>query len=161
MSIIEFVTQMCQHAGITSETLVVEQRDEEDQIVIQITLDQEESGLLIGNRGETLDAMQRLTRLVFQKESEKRLIVNVNEYRQQRQEKVEDIATQSARKVLESGRPYYLENLNSQERFLVHSTISENPEFTNLTTESEGEGRNRRLVIFMKEDVVDEPSYQE
>lgn len=151
MTIQTYLTKMCEHCGIDPETLRVEQTDSEDQIQISIEVPVEDSGLLIGYHGETLASIQRLARVVFQAEiGEKKVIVNVNNYREQRAEKVLQMVDKAAQKVIETGRPYTLTNLPSHERFLVHSTLSENPDYASLESFSEGEEPHRVLVIRLK-----------
>jgi spoIIIJ-associated protein len=151
MSIQTYLLNLCKHCGIEADTLVVEVTDEPDMIVAQIDVPEEESGLLIGFHGETLSSIQRLTRVVFQDElGDRRLVVNVNNYRQQREEKLKDIARRGAQRVLETGQAYTFSYLPANERFVIHTTISEDPEFVELESVSEGEGRDRVLMIRLK-----------
>lgn len=148
MDIQTYLTNLCQHAGLDATELEVVVDDQGDTIQATIKVPQEESGLLIGFHGDTLAALQRLTRVVFQQElGEKRLVVNVNEYREQRTERLQQMAHKAAQQVLETGRPYHFNYLPAHERFVIHSTISENPDYRELVSQSEGEGRDRVLVI--------------
>lgn len=151
MTIQTYITNLCQHCGIEAETLQVEQTDSDDKITIAIEVTPEDSGLLIGYHGETLASIQRLARVVFQAEiGEKKLIVNVNNYREQRSEKILQMLDKAAQRVIETGRPYTLSHLPSHERFLVHSTLAENPDYAELESFSEGEEPHRVLVIRLK-----------
>jgi spoIIIJ-associated protein len=151
MTIQTYLLNMCKHCGIEADTLEVEVAEEEGFIRAQINVPEEESGLLIGFHGETLSSIQRLTRVVFQSEvGDRRLSVNVNNYREQREDKLKDITHRGAMHVLETGEPYEFAFLPANERFIIHSTISENPDFSELESVSEGEGRDRVLVIRLK-----------
>lgn len=148
MDIQTFLTNVCQHSGIDGENLAVELTEADNIIQATIKVSQDESGLLIGFHGDTLSAIQRLTRVVFQEElQDKRLIVNVNEYREQRTDRLKQMAENAAHQVLETGRPYRFSSLPAHERFVIHSTISEDPTFADLQSVSEGEGRARVLII--------------
>jgi len=151
MTIQQFLTNVCQHSGVEPELVEVSEVDAMGMITATIEVSPDESGLLIGFHGDNLSALQRLTRVVFQEELvDKRLVVNVNHYREQRAEKVQQMAVKAAERVLDTGYPYTFSYLPANERFVVHTTISETPEFTSLESVSEGEGFHRVLVIRLK-----------
>lgn len=152
MTIPDFVTNICKHSGIDPEELKVELTETDDQLSVVVEVSPEDSGLLIGFHGETLQAMQRITRIVYQETlGEKRLVININNYREQREEKIKDQVISSAQRVLETGRPATFSFLPPNERFIIHSTISEMPEFADLESVSEGEGKYRVLTIRLKQ----------
>ncbi len=153
MKIKEFLTQLCEHCGIdVSAVEITVDESGEEFITVQLSLGKEESGLLIGYHGETLESIQRVLRLIFQKTPEdKRIILNINEYREQREEKLTEQALAAANQVLETGEEYvFSPQLASNERFVIHSYISENPDFAELESISLGEGRDRQLHIRLK-----------
>lgn len=151
MTIQNYLTNICQHSGIDADHLEIEMIEDDQAVTAAITVPQEDSGLLIGFHGETLSAIQRLTRVVFQDElAERRLIININNYREQRAEKLQQIAIRAAERVLETGRPYTFSYLPANERFVIHSTISEDSAFSELESVSEGEGSRRVLTIRLK-----------
>jgi spoIIIJ-associated protein len=76
-----------------------------------------------------------------------RLIVNVGDYRQKRQESIEKMADDTVKRVKFSGEPIALFNLNPFERRLIHTYLADHPD---VTTVSEGEGRNRHLIVHPK-----------
>lgn len=137
----DFLTQLFAHMGI--EDVQIEEKDNEEVLEVVITVPADESGILIGRRGETLDALQKVVRLVFQHDVEKPIVVNVNNFREQREEYLAALATRIATQVAETGRPYTL-SLPASERRIVHMTLSENEE---VQTHSEGEGIDRVLII--------------
>jgi spoIIIJ-associated protein len=106
------------------------------------------SGLqsLVGNRGETLDALQELTRLaVAQKTGTRsRLMLDVSGHRQARRSELGALAVDTATRVLESGEPARLAPMNPFERKVVHDAIAA---IEGVHSESEGEEPNRRVVV--------------
>lgn len=151
MTIQKYIHDICQHSGLDAENVQIELNDDDAYLKVEVTVPAEDSGLFIGFRGETLSSLQRLVRVLFQDEyPEKKIIVNVNNYREQRTEKLQEMATNIAERVLESGRPYVFAYLPPHERYVIHSLISEDEAFQELESISEGEGAQRRLVIRLK-----------
>lgn len=144
MSVQDFVNQLLAHMGIESANVAVEEK--EDAVSVLISCEEHESGLLIGRHAETLDAIQHMIRLLFQKEYEKPLIVNINDFREHREEYLHDLATRVADRVKETGRPQIL-RLSAHERRVIHLALSDHPD---VSTESEGEGIYRVLKVFPK-----------
>lgn len=116
-----------------------------DAIVVNIE-SEEETGLLIGNRGETLSAIQYVLGLAYAKEVDdwQRIIVNVADWRERQESRLLELATQTANRATESGQPQNLYNLNPNERRIVHMALADSKE---VETVSEGEGRDRYLVV--------------
>jgi spoIIIJ-associated protein len=117
---------------------------ENDRAVVAIV----GSGLdaLIGSHGETLDALQELTRLaVAQKTGTRsRLMLDVSGHRQARRNELSALATDTAGRVKESGESARLAPMNPFERKVVHDAVSA---IDGVRSESEGEEPNRRVVI--------------
>lgn len=153
MTIDSFIIQLCEHCGLSQENIVVK-IDEEDteRIKVTVNLSEEDSGLFIGYHGETLDSLQRIVRLVFLRTfPDKKIELNINEYREEREEKLREMVENIGQRVLDSGRPYTFNSfLPAHERFIIHSTLSENSELSGLESISDGQGRNRRLTIQLK-----------
>ena len=118
----------------------------DDEIFVDLQLDPQFSGIVIGYRGEVLTAIQLLLSLMIQENHDNWLPVrvNVNDYRQQRQKALEELAQNTADKALKLQKPITLNNLSSYERRVIHTILSETPE---ITTFSEGEEPNRVLII--------------
>ena len=118
---------------------------ENDRAVVAIV----GSGLqaLIGSRGETLDALQELTRLaVAQKTGNRsRLMLDVSGHRQAKRAELAALARDTAARVLESKESARLSPMNPFERKVVHDAISA---IDGVHSESEGEEPNRRVVVF-------------
>ena len=108
-----------------------------------------DSGTIIGKRGQTLDAIQYLTSLVANKESEvyTRVVVDAENYRAKREKTLEALANRLANKVVKTKRSVKLEPMNPYERKIIHATLQKNP---NIITRSEGEEPYRRVIIELK-----------
>lgn len=122
--------------------IAVEKTDEE----INIELSGDEMGVLIGKRGQTLDALQYLTSLVVNKGSSSytRVKVDTENYRLRRKETLENLAKNIAYKVKRTKRPVTLEPMNPYERRVIHSAL-QNDKY--VSTHSEGEEPYRKVVI--------------
>jgi spoIIIJ-associated protein len=101
---------------------------------------------LVGNRGETLDALQELTRLAVAQKTgvRSRLMLDVSGHRQARRTELTGLATDTATRVLESGEAARLTPMNPFERKVVHDAIAA---IDGVHSESEGEEPNRRVVV--------------
>ena len=109
----------------------------------------QDSRIVIGKRGQTLDALQYLTNLVSNKDAEeyKRVIIDVEGYRSRREKTLEQLAVKLAKKVIMTGRSARLEPMNPYERKVIHATLQNVNE---ITTRSEGEEPYRRVIIEKK-----------
>jgi len=101
---------------------------------------------LIGQHGETLDALQELTRLAVQQQTgvRSRLMLDVSGHRRARRTELSKLAQQTAEQVLSSGEPVRLAPMNPFERKVVHDVISGTD---GVSSESEGEEPNRRVIV--------------
>jgi len=128
--------------------------DEGGGLFVDVQVDEESSGMLIGYRGEGLVALQRLIRIIFGRNEEgedRRVLLNINDYRASREEKLRQTVARAADRVLSQGGIYQIRGLSSAERFIVHEEVSSNPEYVELTSYSQGEEPNRVLVVAFKE----------
>ena len=109
----------------------------------------DETGLLIGKKGETLLGIQTILGfLLKQKTGEwNRLLVNVGDYREKEEGYLKDLAASTAQRAKETGEPQNLYNLKAWQRRVIHLALSEDK---SITTESEGEGEERYLIIKAK-----------
>ncbi len=107
-------------------------------------------GLLIGKRGQTLEAVQYLTNIVANRHSHKRVrvIIDAEGYRERREEVLQQLATRLASRVERSGESIMLEPMTAHERKIIHTALQDS---TKVTTRSEGEEPNRKVVIKIKE----------
>lgn len=132
-------------AGMGYEDVTVTARDAGEDVYIEIS-GSDDCGNLIGRRGETLDALQYLTRLFLNREDDnnKRVTLNVGDYRKRREEALKALAKRQAIRVSKYGRSVALDPMNPYERRIIHTAIQE---FDGITSYSVGDGDRRRVVI--------------
>lgn len=122
--------------------------DHPDDEAVEIAVEGDDLGLLVGQRGATLSALQELTRTaVAQQHSgrlEGRLRVDVAGYRAKRKEALVRFAAQVAEKVISTGAPVALEPMSPPDRKTVHDAIGE---IDGVHTTSRGEDRRRHVVV--------------
>src|SRR3989344_1544215 len=124
---------------------------EEDSIFHVIIKTEEEAPTVIGRHGETIRAIQKILEVVlFKKFGEPLdLLVNVNDYREKQVERLEGIAKEIAERVTNEKREAPVRSFSSYERKIIHEFIAKN--YPELTSYSEGEGRDRHLIVAPKE----------
>ena len=124
----------------------VEVEEDEDEIRAAVEGDDEELGLLIGRRGQTIDALQLVCyRAAFRgRQDRKRVTVDAAGYRRRRAETLERLAEQAAERALRDGRPVELESMSANERRVVHNHLAERAE---IETYSEGDEPERFVVV--------------
>lgn len=129
------------------ETEVTIDFDENNNM--NINLEGPEMGILIGKRGQTLDALQYLISLYVNKESEAyiRVKLDTENYRARRKDTLENLAKNIAFKVKRSRRSITLEPMNPYERRIIHSAL-QNDKY--VATRSEGEEPYRKVVVYLK-----------
>ncbi|MDP4125550.1 MAG: RNA-binding cell elongation regulator Jag/EloR [Bacillota bacterium] len=140
----DFIHKVCQAMKINADTQV-----SKDGERWHINITGPELGILIGRRGDTLDALQYLTNLAVAKRlSERvRIIVDVEGYRLRREETLVRLAKRLSEKVKRTGTKIVLEPMNPHERRIIHTTLQDE---TRISTFSEGDDPNRRVVISLK-----------
>ena len=118
---------------------------------LNVSMEGEEMGLLIGKRGQTLDSLQYLTSLVVNKGKPYyvRVKLDTENYRERRKATLENLAKNIAIKVKKTRQPVYLEPMNPYERRIIHSALQSDPF---VTTHSEGEEPDRKVVVTLKKD---------
>lgn len=128
--------------GVIGEVQV----DIDETGAFRVHIKTEETGLLIGYHGQTLESFQIILGLLVAKATGawQRVYVNVGDYREKREEALMHMAQRAASRAVESGRPVELTNLSAGERRVIHLTLSGDDR---VMTESEGEGFNRRLIV--------------
>lgn len=130
-------------------TVVVEVIYNEKEKSMDIELNGDDMGVLIGKRGQTLDSLQYLVSLVVNKNAEEyiRVKVDTENYRERRKETLENLARNIAYKVKRTKRPVSLEPMNPYERRIIHFAL-QNDKY--VTTHSEGDEPFRRVVVTLK-----------
>lgn len=104
----------------------------------------QEPEILIGPKGQTLDALQYLLNAAFMAHLGKRVVLDVGDYREQRMSKLMDTAHDVADRVRLTGRLYKFPPMGSADRRVVHTALME---YADLTTQSEGEDPYRYVVV--------------
>ena len=141
----EFLQELTQLMGVNVSVAVA--TDEEGNV--RVNMDGDTLGILIGRRGETLDALQYLTSLQVNKGQNNytRVTLDTEGYRAKREEALVRLANRMANRAQKTGRKVSLEPMNPYERRILHSALQDHPA---VTTHSEGEEPNRHVVITLK-----------
>jgi spoIIIJ-associated protein len=108
------------------------------------------SGLIIGRKGKTLESLQFMVNLIVNHKtgSDKKIILDIESYRAKRERALRKMSKDIAFKVIKSGKPWTLEPMNPFERRLIHLTLQND---TRVTTKSEGQGIYRKVTIMPKQ----------
>ena len=116
---------------------------------VRINIVGKDMGLLIGRKGETLNALQYMTGLIINRKREDRvrIIIDVEDYRRKREESLEALAFRLSEKVKDTKKNIVMRPMSSQERRIVHTALQGDPQ---ISTYSIGEEPNRKLVITLK-----------
>ena len=148
---VEVVTTLLDKLGVDAEITasVSEPDDLTGRKVNVLDIEGDDLGALIGPRGETLNALQYLSRLMVGNQLQKRasFVVDVEGYRRRRQQALARLAERMAKKVVTRRRPVSLEPMPPHERRIIHMTLRENDE---VYTQSSGEGKRRKVRILPK-----------
>lgn len=114
--------------------------------VVEVDIDCDDYGIIIGRRGETLDALQYLTSLAIKNITNKyvRVSLNVGDYRAKREETLKALAIKNANFVVRSGRRYVFEPMNPYERRIIHTAVQE---VEGAVSRSVGNGMDRKVII--------------
>ena len=134
-------------ADLITEDAHVEALTQADKLTLQINGGN--TGILIGRKGQTLDAMQFLADKIINRQSEARVRVKVDieGYMETRKANLKHLALKMAEKAKKTGRPATINQMSAQDRRIVHLALKEDAQ---VRTQSMGEGYYRRLVIFPK-----------
>lgn len=137
----EFLNGLLERMGLSSQLSYAYAEG-----ALYLRLNSEYIGILIGHRGETLDALQYLTNLAINRESEQytRVFIDLENYRNKREENLIRLAKRLAKEAYESGDAILLEPMNPYERRVIHSCLQND---SKVITYSEGEDPNRYVVI--------------
>ena len=138
----QFVKGLLEHMGSDAVPHAMKTADES----YSVDLVGENLGILIGRRGETLDAIQHLANYAVNRGQNKRVRINVDaeNYRLKREESLQRLAQKVASKVTKYRRNITLEPMNAYERHVIHAALQDYPD---VTTYSTGTEPNRRIVV--------------
>ncbi len=141
----DFLESLLEKASLDVGVEVLEEKTDEEQVVFNLT-GEKELGLVIGHRGETLDAMQYLTSIYLNKELEEyfRVLLDAEGYRDRRKETLERLAERLASKAERKKRKVVLEPMPPHERRIIHIKLKDN---SNVKSYSEGKEPYRKVMI--------------
>lgn len=151
-SAVDYLTAVLKGMGV-AEMAAKAYRTADDEIILELDCG-EDYGIVIGRRGETLDSIQYLTRLVANKHKTEneysRISINIGSYREKRKNTLRALAKKNSEKVLKYGRNVTFEPMNPYERRIIHTAVQE---IEGVTSHSVGSDSNRRVVITLAEGV--------
>lgn len=139
---VHYLKSILAHFHVDSEKVTAEKKEDG----LSITIECEDHGLIIGRRGETLDALQYLTGLVANRSEEGycRVVLNVGDYRSKREATLQALACKVARQVAKTGRSAALEPMNPYERRIIHTAVQS---VRGVKSHSTGMDADRHVVI--------------
>ena len=140
----EFLTSLFQAMNLEVDVRVTYEKDR-----LHIELSGPNMGMLIGKRGQTLDAVQYLTSLVANKQRDKyvKVFINTENYREKREQTLIRLANKMAKNVKITRKTMVLEPMNPYERRIIHAALQADPR---VHTYSEGEEPYRKVAITLK-----------
>ena len=148
----EYLTAVLKGMGV-AELSIEAFRTAEDEIIFELDCG-DDYGVVIGRRGDTLDSIQYLTRLVANKQKQEseylRITINVGNYREKRKVTLRELAKKNSEKVLKYGRNVTFEPMNPYERRIIHTAVQE---IEGVTSYSVGVDAGRRVVIALEDGV--------
>lgn len=137
----EIVEKLLTGLGIDAKVIIDEKEEE-----IGVTLETEDTGMVIGYHGDTLESLQLILSLCIAKElgAFKRVSLEIGDYKKNRSEWLTNLAAESKERAIAEGREISLRNLKSWERRIIHMCLKDDG---SVMSESVGEGKDRMLVI--------------
>ncbi len=139
----DFLKKLLKALGLTAEI-----RQEEDERFVRYTLTGDNLSELIGHHGECLYAISSFLSAVCRTDNRKKVVLDVENYREKRAETLTALAKRVASKVSKSGRYYKFEPMNASERKVIHTALQNDDR---VTTMSKGEEPRRYLIVFPRE----------
>lgn len=137
----EHVQELLSATGLGGDVSI-----KDDEEFIQVDIDSEDSGLLIGQKGETIDSLQYLVNVAMYRERpfEKKIVLDVGGYRERRVKAVQGMALRAAKRVSRDGKALELPPMSASERRAVHTYLKDDPR---VTTSSNGKDEERKITI--------------
>jgi spoIIIJ-associated protein len=144
------VSKLLFHMGLQAQVSAHYGEPREDRRPIMVDVRGTDLGILIGRRGQTLDAFQYVSALMVGKQTGQfiQLIVDVEGHRDRREQQLRQLARRMAEQVLKNGRKLTLEPMRAAERRIIHMELRDHPA---VMTESVGEDPYRKVTIIPKE----------
>lgn len=145
---VKYVSEIIERMGVDAAVsgLVNEADDVTGHRVVEISVTGDDVRSLVGGRGETLDSLQYLTRIMVGNDIRRRsnFMLDIGGFRSKRTQALQRLAERMADKAVESGKRVKLEPMSSYERRIIHMALRDDGR---VRTESAGEGRDRRVVV--------------
>ncbi|MFC5653197.1 RNA-binding cell elongation regulator Jag/EloR [Paenibacillus solisilvae] len=140
-----FVTDVARTMGLD---ITIARQDSKDGLILALS-GSGDLGMLIGRRGQTLDALQYLVNIVANRYSDShlRIILDAEDFRERRRKTLEDLSDRLAGHVIRTRKEVVLEPMSPQERKIIHAQLQNH---TKVKTISKGDEPNRRVVISLK-----------
>lgn len=140
----QFLDEFLKQIGDNTEYQI-----KKDEFGLEITINGEDTAILIGYRGETLYALQTLITSIAGKDCEEkiRVLLDIGNYKEKREKTLENLALKLAKTVERTGKPVKLEPMQAYERKIIHSVLQNSK---TVKTESVGEEPRRRIIISLK-----------
>jgi len=139
----EYLLDILSRMGIEGKIKDLKESDSKVYVELESSVS---SGLLIGKKGKTLEALQFMINLMVNNSTgtEKKIILDIESYRDKREKALKKMSKELAQKVIRSGKPVILEPMNPFERRLIHLTLQSDKR---VMTKSEGQGIYRKIKI--------------
>lgn len=144
----EKVDALLERLGMTFKTVVTEE-DNDGMKLLRVNIDAEDSGRLIGYRGQNLSAIQYIITMIVRPDlpEDHKILLDVNNYRVENIEKLKERAKAAADLVIQTGEEYNMGFMNPFDRRIVHMAVAE---IEGVETESIGEEKMKRLIVKKK-----------
>ncbi len=144
--VVEILDTLLGLLGVTGEVEILS-----DEIPLDLDIEGDDLGILIGRRGQTLASLEYITKLmvVGRLKTWIPLTIDVAGYKKRRRDSLQRLALYLAEQVKSRRRAITMEPMPANERRIVHLTLADNPD---VTTQSMGDGENRKVVILLKQD---------
>ncbi|MFC2071286.1 RNA-binding cell elongation regulator Jag/EloR [Chloroflexota bacterium] len=144
------ITLMGVAGSVVSQAQPIVEGEKEASASIAFDVNGDDLGILIGRHSQTLSCLQYIVRLIVGNQTKAwvPIVVDVGGYKQRRYQALQVLAQHIAEQVRTRGEPFRLEPMSAYERRIIHLTLADHPD---VTTESNGEGEARRVVILPKE----------
>lgn len=138
----EILTQMLQKMG---ETCTIHGSQEINQV--NLVIEGEDAGLLIGKQGQTLEALQYLVTKILSKQTKKkpRVVIDIESYRERHKQSLIELAMKQGEKAKRLAKPVTLNPMNAHDRRIVHLALQQDKD---IKTKSRGEGLYKKVIIY-------------
>lgn len=142
--VVAFVTELLKHMGVEATAEITLEEN-----IMKINLSGEGMGIVIGRRGETLDAVQHIVQLYVNKTFEKfyKVRIDTEDYRAKREEALINLANGMAKRVLRTRKEIILEPMKAYERRIIHTALQG---YNKIKTYSIGDEPNRKIIVAYK-----------